>query len=344
MAGADLLTGLSVVEVAEGVAGAMCGKVLVDLGANVTRVEPPGGDWLRRLGQEGGPGLIHAQLNAGKTMLSLDVRHADAREKIATLARQADVIVVGEGEARAGVDYATLSRGAPGLIYSLISGWGSGGPLGGKAASELVVQVVAGMTRYLGTVGQAPVRQGFDLVSVDTGIAAVQAILAALLWRTQSGRGQSVEVSMLSTAIALMQWNLTAFSGPDAWQGRQLTSHEWSEDHGFQLADTRCLIDLRSNEKAWSELLRELGCIDLADDPRFASKAALDVNVPDLPRLTAGRLTHWTFAELEPIVRDKYAGTIVPMLGLLDVVAHPQVKHIGIIRDGLLRLPMEVRQ
>jgi crotonobetainyl-CoA:carnitine CoA-transferase CaiB-like acyl-CoA transferase len=141
-----------------------------------------------------------------------------------------------------------------------------------------------------------------------------------------------------------MQWDLTAFSGPDKWHGRQLTSHEWSEDHGFQLADARCLIDLRSNEEAWPNLLRELGCTDLADDPRFATEEGLDVNVPDLPRLTAGLLTGWTFAELEPLVRDKYDGTIVPMLSLPEVVAHPQVQHLGVIRDGSVRFPMEARQ
>lgn len=343
----DLLAGLSVVEIASGVAEAMCGKVLTDLGAMVTRIEPSGGDWLLRLGPTGGPGLIHAQLNAGKTVLSLDLGEPAAQAEAVALAREADAIVVGEREARFGLGYSALSAVAPRLVYCRVSGWGSAGPMGGKAASELAVQVVAGMTRYLGTTGDAPVRQGFDLVSVDTGIAAAQAILAALLWRAQSGEGQCVEASMLSTAIALMQWDITAFSGPDKWHGRQLTAHEWSEDHGFQLADARCLIDLRSNETAWPNLLREVGCGDLGDDPRFATTEGLDVNIPDLPRLTAGRLTHWRFADMERLVRDRYDGTIVPMLSLPEVVVHPQVRHIGVITKGpspLIRFPMDVRQ
>ena len=149
---------------------------------------------------------------------------------------------------------------------------------------------------------------------------------------------------MLATAIALMQWDIAAFSGPDKWQGRQLTADEWPEDHGFQLADASCLIDLRSNEEAWPGLLREIGCDDLADDPRFASAEELDVNIPSLPRLTAGRLVRWTFAEMERLVRDKYDGTIVPMLSLQEVVAHPQVRHIGVIADGRIRFPMEERR
>ncbi len=345
-----MLEGLRILEIAEGVAGPMCGKVFVDLGASVTRVEAPEGDWLRRLSDSGGPRAIHAQLNAGKTLVSLDLKTPEGQARLAALAREADVVVVGAREATLaglGLNYPTLKAVSPRLIYCHVSGWGSGGPMGDKAASELCIQVVSGMTRYLGSKGSAPVRQGFDLVSVDTGIAAAQATLAALLWREQSGEGQFVQVSMLATAIALMQWDITAFSGPDKWYGRQLNAHEWSVDHGFQLADARCLIDLRSNEQAWSSLLREVGCTDLADDPRLHTDEGLDLTIPDLPRLTAGRMTHWSFADMERLVRDKYDGTIVPMLNLPEVAAHPQVRHIGVISDDpapRIRFPMEMKQ
>ena len=346
----DMLAGLRILEVAEGVAGPMCGKVFVDLGASVTRVEPPRGDWILQLADAGGPHAIYHQLNVGKTTLSLDLTTAAGQASIADLAGQADVIVVGEREAnlaRLGLGYATLQQANPGLVYCHVSGWGSGGPMHDKAASELCIQVVAGMTRYLGSKSGAPVRQGFDLVSVDTGIAAAQAALAALFWREQTGEGQFVQVSMLATAIALMQWDITAFSGPDKWYGRQLNAHEWSEDHGFQLADARCLIDLRSNEQAWSSLLREVGCTDLADDPRLQTEEGLDLTIPDLPRLTAGRMTNWSFADKERLVRDTYDGTIVPMLTLPQVAEHPQVRHIGVISADTpprVRFPMEMKQ
>ncbi len=348
MATQNMLEGLRILEIAEGVAGPMCGKVFVDLGASVTRVEPPAGDWILRLADSGAPHAIYEQLNAGKTTLTLDLATPEGQAHIAELAHEADVIVVGEREAnlaRLGLSYAALQAASPRLIYCHVSGWGSGGPMGDKAASELCIQVVSGMTRYLGSKGRAPVRQGFDLVSIDTGIAAAQAALAALLWREQSGEGQFVQVSMLATAIALMQWDITAFSGPDKWYGRQLNAHEWSEDHGFQLADARCLIDLRSNEEAWSSLLREVGCTDLADDPRLQTEEGLDLTIPDLPRLTAGRLTHWSFADMERLVRDKYDGTIVPMLKVAQTIEHPQVRHIGVISDGPMRrtrFPMDI--
>lgn len=344
---AGLLDGVTVLEAADGVPGPMCGKTLVDLGAHVIRIEGPGGDWLRQLSPgdaEGGP--IYRQLNAGKTVLRLDLKTGAGQAELHRLAPTADAIVVGHRSKSLkalGLEPGALQAVAPALVHCHISGWGSGGPLDGRSASELAVQVVTGLTRYLGSAGAPPVRQGFDLVSVNTGFAAAQAILAALLWRVGSGRGQAVEVSMLATAVALMQWSLTAGSGPDEWQGRQLLSQDWPEDHGFQCADTRCLIDLRSNEEAWPGLLHDIGCTDLANDPRFASRAAVDLNASLLPRLTAARLTEWSFTDLQALVRDKYGGTIVPMLSLPQVLDHAQVRHLGLVTAGnppRLRFPL----
>lgn len=339
-----MLDGLTVIEIAEGIPGPMCGKVLADLGAAVTRIEPPGGDWLDRAAP-----AIGAQLNAGKSKVTLDLKTPAGQARLHALAVRSDLAIVGHRRSTLpglGLAYATVQAAAPRLVYCHLSGWGSDGPRGDAAASELTVQVVAGLTRYLGTAGTAPVRQGFDLVSISTGVAAAQAGLAALLWRERSGQGQYVEVSMLATAVALMQWSIAAGSGPDSWDGRQLCSHNWPPDHGFQCADTRCLIDLRSNEEAWPSLLRDIGCADLADDPRFATRAALDLHGAALPSLTAPRLSAWAFTDLQALVRDKYDGTIVPMLSLPDVIAHPQIQHLGLITPGpspRIRFPMDLR-
>ena len=254
-----------------------------------------------------------------------------------TLAGAADICIVGQRQsklAKLGLTYEVLKQAAPRLIYCHVSGWGSDGPLGDRAASELCIQVAAGMTRYLGERDGAPVRQGFDLVSVDTGIAAAQAALAAVLWREQSGEGQYVEVSMLATAVALMQWDIAAELGPDIWHGRQLDAQDWPADHGFRCADARCLIDLRGNEEAWPSLLRDIGCTGLAEDPRFTTRKALDLHVTKLPALTAEKLSAWSFKDLERLVREKYDGTIVPMLGIPEVINHPQVAHLGVITSS----------
>src|SRR5208283_3753294 len=110
--------------------------------------------------------------------------------------------------ARLGISYEDLKRNNPQLIHCEIAGWGAKGPIANEPATELAVQAIAGLTRHLGVKNGPPVRQGFDMASVATGIAATQAILAALYWRLRSGEGQRVEVSMLASAIAINQWDI----------------------------------------------------------------------------------------------------------------------------------------
>jgi crotonobetainyl-CoA:carnitine CoA-transferase CaiB-like acyl-CoA transferase len=174
--GAGVLDGLRVIEIAQGVAGPLSGMMLRRFGAAVTKIEPPQG-----------------------------VR----------LARDADVVISGLGDnalARLGLGYEELQRDNRRMIYCGISGWGSQGPMADLPATELALQAMAGLTRHLGAKDGPPVRQGFDMASVATGVAATQAILAALFWRMHSGEGQRVEVSMLASAIAINQWDIVAES------------------------------------------------------------------------------------------------------------------------------------
>jgi crotonobetainyl-CoA:carnitine CoA-transferase CaiB-like acyl-CoA transferase len=276
----------------------------------------------------------------------IDLADTAARAQFTELAAAADVCVVGHRQAaRAGLgtDAAALRARNPKLVSCHVSGWGSQGPYGDLPVTELPIQLAAGFTRFLGTPDGPPIRQGFDLVSVATGLAAAQAALGGLLWADETGTGQDVEVSMLATAIALQQWDIAAESGPDAWEGVQLTADTWPPDHGFRCADAQCLIDMRSHEEDWPNLLRDIGLPELAVDPRFTTRAALDLNDQELPALTADALSRWTFADLERLVRDTYGGTIVPMLDLRAVLHHPQVEHLGLVADGgRLRFPVEV--
>ncbi len=203
-----------------------------------------------------------------------------------------------------------------------------------EPATELAVQAMAGLTRHLGTKGSPPVRQGFDMVSVATGIAAAQAILAALYWRLRSGEGQRVEVSMLASALAINQWDIVAESETveqnTVSPGIQLESYEWFPDHGFRCADGSCLIDFLGHEEGWSLFFAEIGRPDLLADPRFNTVQLIRNNKRHLPHLLNPTLACKSLAELEPIVR-KYGGTILPALDLQQVVNHPQVQGLGII-------------
>ncbi|MBV8358560.1 MAG: CoA transferase, partial [Deltaproteobacteria bacterium] len=333
-----ILGGLRVLEIAEGVAGPLCGMILRRFGTEVTKIEPPQGDWLRQLPPKaGGSNALFLQLNPGKQSIVIDLRTEPGREQLAHLARDADVVITGyrPGKlARLGIAYEDLKHSNSQLIYCEITGWGAKGPMADLPATELAVQAMAGLTRHLGVKNCPPIRQGFDMASVATGIAAVQAILAALYWRARSGEGQRVDVSMLASALAINQWDIVAESETVERErpspGIQLESYDWPPDRGFRCADGSCLIDFLGHEEGWSLFFADIERPDLLADPRFNTVQLIRNHKRFLPELLNPTLESLTLDRLEPIVR-RHGGTILPALDLEQVIKHPQVQSLGII-------------
>jgi crotonobetainyl-CoA:carnitine CoA-transferase CaiB-like acyl-CoA transferase len=333
-----VLDGVRVLEIAEGISGPLCAMMLRRFGAEVTKIEPPRGDWLRKIPPlVDGESALFRELNPGKRSIVVDLNTGAGREKLARLAHAADVVITGYRPRqleRLGIAYAELVRHNPQLVACEISGWGARGPMADLPATELAVQAMAGLTRHLGLRSGPPVRQGFDMVSVAAGIAAAQAVLAALFWRMRSGEGQRVEVSMLAAALAINQWDIVAESETVERSrpapGIQLESYDWPPDHGFVCADGSCLIDFLGHEESWSLFFAEIGRADLLGDPRFNTVALIRNNKRFLSGLLNPTLRTWTLARLEPIVRD-HGGTILPALDLAQVARHPQVRGLGVI-------------
>jgi crotonobetainyl-CoA:carnitine CoA-transferase CaiB-like acyl-CoA transferase len=354
---AGVLGGLRVLEIAEGVAGPLSGMMMRRLGAEVAKIEPPQGDWLRQIPpMVDGNSALFLQLNPGKRSILIDLRTAQGRKQVAQLARDADVLITGYRPGkltRLGISYEDLKRDNPRLIYCQLTGWGAEGPMADLPATELAVQTMAGLTRHLGLKNGPPVRQGFDMASVATGIAATQAILAALYWRLRSGEGQRVEVSMLASALAINQWDIVAESETVEVNrpspGIQLESYEWPPDRGFRCANGSCLVDFLGHEEGWSLFFAEIDRPDLLADPRFNTVQLIRNHKRFLPELLNPTLQSWTLEQLEPIVR-KHGGTILPALDLAQVASHPQVQALGIIVQepgvsiGTIRLPFKCTQ
>jgi crotonobetainyl-CoA:carnitine CoA-transferase CaiB-like acyl-CoA transferase len=352
--GAGVLNGVRVIEIAQGVAGPLGGMMLGRFGASVTKIEPPEGDWLRRIPPKiGADSALFLELNPGKESLVLDLKTSSARGHLARLARDADVVISGLGDnalERLGLRYQELRRDNPRMIYCGITGWGSQGPMADLPATELAVQATAGLTRHLGAKEGPPVRQGFDMVSVATGVAATQAILAALFWRMHSGEGQRVEVSMLASAMAINQWDIVAESESVERDrpspGIQLESYAWPPDRGFRCADGSCLIDFLGHEEAWALFFAAIERPDLLADSRFNTTPLIRNNKRFLPGLLNPTLLSWRLAKLEPIVRE-HGGTILPALDLAQVIDHPQVRSLGFLepvndRDiPMIRIPFK---
>jgi formyl-CoA transferase len=196
-------------------AGPFCAMQLCDMGADVIKVEPPGGDPTRHMGARAGDDSTgFAALNRGKRGIVLDLKSAAGREAFVRLARGADIVIENfrPGVMRdLGLDYPTLSADHPGLIYASISGYGQTGPDARRGGFDLVAQGASGLMSVTGEPGGPPVKTGVPLTDLGAGLFALAGILAALHHRTSSGRGQHVDTSLLEAGLALSVWEAAEY-------------------------------------------------------------------------------------------------------------------------------------
>jgi crotonobetainyl-CoA:carnitine CoA-transferase CaiB-like acyl-CoA transferase len=329
------LEGLRVVDLSQGVSGPLCAMQLGDLGAEVIKLEPLTGDWLRAVGPfQQDQSALFLQLNRDKRGIAVDLKAQAGKALLRALVREADVLVEGYRPGvmdRLGFGYAAVSALNPRIIYCSISGYGSDGPLAQAPATEIDIQAMVGTNRHLGATGEPPLRFGFDMASTAAGLAGLQGVMAALLWRDSTGEGQHVETSLLAALIAEHQWTFSAEQAPDSWEGRPLTGLTDPADHGFQTADGPALITLRGDEEGWDRFLIAIGRPDVLADPRFGDLQALMFNIAHLPELVNDTLSQWQFEDLRRLVQDELGGTIVRMHDFESLVHDPQVAALGML-------------
>lgn len=200
------LEGVRVVEFSHVIAGPYTGLQLLRLGAEVTKVEPPHtGDFLALMphGQR-----AYEALNEGKQVLRIDITTAEGLARALALVDEADVVIdsFAPGSlARKGLGYEALAARRPRLVYCSISGFGTQDPAwGARGAYDHVVQAMTGIARQNGKEGDPPIKVGFPLTDTATGMTALSAIMAALMTRYRSDRGQYLEVSMARAAMQLL--------------------------------------------------------------------------------------------------------------------------------------------
>ncbi|MCP5030016.1 MAG: CoA transferase, partial [Actinomycetia bacterium] len=207
------LQGVRVVEMTDGVAGAYAGRLFAVLGADVVKVEQPGGDVVRRLGPFPGddPGeetveqsALHLHLNAGKRSMVADLARDEDRSVVAGLAARADVVLesFAPGEAaRLGLDAATLRAANPALVVTSVTAFGQDGPYveAGYRGSEIVYYAMGGPMHATGVAEREPLKLGGDLVGYQCGTMAAVATMAALLVAEQSGQGVHVDIANFET-------------------------------------------------------------------------------------------------------------------------------------------------
>ncbi len=323
------LEGMRVVSLEHAVAGPICTRHLADLGASVVKIERPGaGDFAR-----GYDSAAHGQstnfvwLNRGKQSVTLDVKHARARDILGALVARADVVVqnVAPGAAaRLGLSYETLSAKNPRIVVCDISGYGESGPYAQKKAYDLLIQAESGVISITGTPEQ-PARVGVSLADICTGTYAHQGILAALLRRERTGQGASVKVAMLEALAEWMHYPMyRAAYGNLPWQ-REANSNPLVAPYGaHRTGDGQVIFGLQ-NDREWATFARDvLRRPELADDPRFAANKARVENRPELTALIEALFTTMTSQDVVALLDQ--AGIANGRLNEpMDVWDHPQL-------------------
>ena len=213
--GPTALEGIRVLDVTQVMAGPFCAMQLCDMGADVIKVEPPGGDSTRRMaGAKGTDSAGFNAVNRGKRGIVLDLKDKAGQQAFKRLVRRSDIIIENyrPGVMRTfGLDYASLAPDHPGLIYASISGYGQTGPNASKGGFDLIAQGVSGLMSVTGEPGRPPAKIGVPLTDLGAALFALSAVLAALHYRSRTGRGQYIDTSLLEAGIALSVWESAQF-------------------------------------------------------------------------------------------------------------------------------------
>jgi crotonobetainyl-CoA:carnitine CoA-transferase CaiB-like acyl-CoA transferase len=275
------LAGIRVLDVSQVMAGPFCCMLLGDMGADVIKVEPPVvGDSSRRsmgfrLKGDDSPGFL--ALNRNKRSIVLDLKLEEDRATFYALVQTADVVVENgrPGVAdRLGIGYATLSALNPRLIYASISGFGPGGPWASRPGYDLIAQAMSGIMSATGLPGHEPVKNGTPVGDLGAALFATYGILASLIGREKSGRGQLVTASLFEAALGLSIWETAELWGTGKSPQPLGTANRMSAPYQAVKAADGYFVFAAANQKLWLSLLAVIGRPELNDDPRFADNSA----------------------------------------------------------------------
>lgn len=270
------LSNLRVLDVSQIMAGPFCCMLLGDMGADVIKVEPPGvGDQTRRAmgfrlkGDDSGGFLA---LNRNKRSIELNLKNPAGLEAFYELVKGADILVENNRPGvvdRLRIDYATLKKINPRLVYASISGFGQTGPWAKRPGLDLIAQAMSGVMSVMGHAGQPPVKGSVPIADLGAGLFAVYGILSAVLGRQRSGEGQYIDASLFETALGLSVWESAEYWGTGKVPVPIGSANRMSAPYQAVRAADRYFVIGAANQKLWQSLCQVIERKDLLDDPRF---------------------------------------------------------------------------
>ncbi len=327
---AGALAGLRVLDFSRVLAGPFATMGLADLGADVIKVEAPGlGDDTRRWGPpfQGGEAAYFLSVNRNKRSVVIDLNDQEGLRVARSLANEADVLVENFRPgvaARLGIGYEELSRTNSGLVYASISGFGQTGPDSQLPGYDAIAQARSGIMSVTGQPDGPPLRVGIASADLAAGLWTMVGVLAALIERRSSHRGQWVDVALLDAQASLLTYVASSYFATDETPQRHGAAHPTIAPYqDYATSDSSIMVAV-GNDQLFIKFARALGIDYLTGDERFQTNAGRVGNRGALNEIIGGRIATETNAYW--VATLSQAGIPVSAIKTIDeVMADPQM-------------------
>ena len=353
--GAAPLAGRRVLDLSRVLAGPWCTMVLADLGAEVTKVEHPrGGDDTRHWGPPytGGESAYYLCANRNKRSVALDISKPEGQRIVRDLAAKADVLVENYklgGLEKFGLDYSSIAAINPRIVYCSISGYGRRSPIAERPGYDYVIQAEGGLMSVTGPVDGEPMKVGVAVADLFTGMAAAQAILAALIAADRDGAGQHLDMALYDCQLAMLanvgSAALVAGTEPRRYGNGHPTVVPYQL---FDTLDGQVVVAVGNDAQFTAFATRLLDRPDLATDERFAKNgsrvANRDALLAEIMPLMRRHTTEWWLAGLRSVgvptgavrqVGEALAAPEATARDMVATVAHPSAGEVKLVASPL---------
>ena len=348
------LSGVTVVDLGQIYNGPYCTFLMAMAGARIIKVEPRGGENLRRRAKVGGAAVPFAMLNSNKEFITLDLKTARGKTLIREMIARADVLIENFSQGameRLGLGYDALRQLNPGLVYASGSGYGRTGPMKNYPAMDIAVQAMSGLMSINGFEDRPPVKVGPAIADFLGGVHLYAAVVTALFERQTTGEGRLVEVSMMESVYPSLASNLGLYYAKKGQvSGRTGNRHGGLAESPYNVypATDGFIAIVAASDEQWDRLLTVIGRTELVGDERYATLGARVQRMDEVDAIVAAYtgtrskndafqmlvgagVTCAPVRDLDEVVNDEH------MLGrqALEWVEHPLYGRIPLPRSSL---------
>ena len=344
------LSGLTILDLSRVLSGPYCTMLAADMGARVIKIEHPArGDDTRAWGPPflEGESAYYLSVNRNKESVAIDFKTPEGRALLHALAAKADVLVENfrPGTLDAiGLGYAAVAKQQPALIYVSISGFGQTGPRRDEAGYDAVAQAEGGLMSITGEPDGAPVRLGVAVADIAAGMFAYQGLLAALIARGKTGRGQRVDVGLLDSVVALLTYQASRYFATGDVPGRTGNRHASIAPYDTYPAADGTLVLAVGNDSQWQSLCAALNLPELGSNPRYRTNAGRVEHYASLRPSLAQALQAWSLGSLVDLLRragvpcgavrsidEALDDPQIAARAMVEVVEHPTVGALKVL-------------